>query len=335
MGQLAAEYGDAAVSGTQYFTVDHLGSTRLLTDNSGNVAERIDYLPFGEGLSGVNGRSSKHPAFNAGAFPADPTDGQSVKFTSKERDAETGLDYFLARYMSSAQGRFTSPDPLMESADPAFPQTWNRYAYGLNNPLRFIDPSGMEAISVEDCQKNPDCVTVKLNVVYDKNAQSFDQKGNVLPEYQKKVDEQIAKAKDEYGNALISFDVSFGTGAIGTKGAVTGVVKDGLNVLVTDSRNTFVGGKSGESGGFAVTFLNAGRSDSGTLAHEIAHHFSGDTQGSRNLLMNVWADVRNDLDRLTLRTTTPIVGPYFGSEHRANRVTAPFNSGARRYFGSR
>ncbi|MCC6487562.1 MAG: RHS repeat-associated core domain-containing protein [Candidatus Hydrogenedentes bacterium] len=55
----------------------------------------------------------------------------------------TGLDYFGARYFSVAQGRFTSPDPLMSSAHVADPQTWNRYTYGLNNPLRFTDPLGL------------------------------------------------------------------------------------------------------------------------------------------------------------------------------------------------
>ncbi|MCC6589862.1 MAG: RHS repeat-associated core domain-containing protein [Bryobacterales bacterium] len=58
-------------------------------------------------------------------------------------NAETGLDYFGARYFSSAQGRFTSPDPLLNSGRPWLPQSWNRYAYSLNNPLRFIDPDGL------------------------------------------------------------------------------------------------------------------------------------------------------------------------------------------------
>jgi uncharacterized protein RhaS with RHS repeats len=54
------------------------------------------------------------------------------------------LDYFLARYYSSAQGRFTSVDPLMASARVTVPQSWNRYAYAFNNPLRFVDPDGQE-----------------------------------------------------------------------------------------------------------------------------------------------------------------------------------------------
>jgi RHS repeat-associated protein len=73
-----------------------------------------------------------------------PTTGTGVRhlFTGKERDTETNLDYFGARYLSAAQGRFTSVDPTLESAKPGHPQTWNRYTYALNNPLRYIDPDG-------------------------------------------------------------------------------------------------------------------------------------------------------------------------------------------------
>ncbi len=53
-----------------------------------------------------------------------------------------GLDYFGARYMSSAQGRFTSPDPKMFPHDLTDPQSWNKYAYTRNNPLRYTDPDG-------------------------------------------------------------------------------------------------------------------------------------------------------------------------------------------------
>ena len=70
-------------------------------------------------------------------------------FTGKERDAETGLDYFGARYMSSAQGRFTSPDPVhFQASMLRDPQQFNLYAYTRNNPLRFVDPSG-EAIELD------------------------------------------------------------------------------------------------------------------------------------------------------------------------------------------
>ena len=62
--------------------------------------------------------------------------------TQYERDDESGLDYAKARYYSSQHGRFTGVDPALESAVWRIPQSWNRYAYVLNNPLVFVDPNG-------------------------------------------------------------------------------------------------------------------------------------------------------------------------------------------------
>jgi len=73
---------------------------------------------------------------------------------SKERDNETGLDYFLARYYSSTQGRFTSPDIPFADQSEGNPQSWNLYAYVGNNPLKYIDPFGMwkkVSCSAGDC----------------------------------------------------------------------------------------------------------------------------------------------------------------------------------------
>lgn len=65
------------------------------------------------------------------------------QLTIKERDIETGLDYFLARYYSSIQGRFTSPDaPFMDQHE-IDPQSWNLYTYVGNNPLLFTDTRGL------------------------------------------------------------------------------------------------------------------------------------------------------------------------------------------------
>lgn len=62
--------------------------------------------------------------------------------TFTERHAETGLDYFGARYFSGAQGRFTSPDNFLNDTTALDPQSWNLYAYARNNPLRYVDPNG-------------------------------------------------------------------------------------------------------------------------------------------------------------------------------------------------
>ena len=134
-GQLIAEYtsGPPSGSGTSYLTSDHLGSTRVVMKPDGTVA-RHDFLPFGEEISSTIGGRGSVPGYGG----ADTT---RQKFTQKERDTESGLDYFGARYYSSAQGRFLSADPVRGST--RTPQTWNLYVYVLNNPLRFIDPTGM------------------------------------------------------------------------------------------------------------------------------------------------------------------------------------------------
>jgi RHS repeat-associated protein len=75
----------------------------------------------------------------------------TARFTGKERDTESGLDYFVKRYHASSLGRFMSPDPFIPfnlkkdkfQAWISNPQHWNKYAYGLNNPLLYVDPSGM------------------------------------------------------------------------------------------------------------------------------------------------------------------------------------------------
>jgi RHS repeat-associated protein len=78
-------------------------------------------------------------------------EGTGSRSSSKERDQETGLDYFGARYMSAAEGRFTSPDPGAYKIEDH--QTFNRHAYVNNNPLKYIDPSGREARYVIDWNK--------------------------------------------------------------------------------------------------------------------------------------------------------------------------------------
>ena len=138
-GELAAEYTSGGIpagqpTGTHYLMADHLGSTRLVMDASGNVVSRHDYLPFGEEINAnVSGRTT--------AMKYVLNDDLTQRFTGKERDSETGLDYFGARYLSGAMGRFTSPDnqKFSEKTDP---QSWNLYLYTGNNPLNRIDPTG-------------------------------------------------------------------------------------------------------------------------------------------------------------------------------------------------
>ena len=108
----------------------------MLTDGSGNVVARQDYLPFGEEIPADTAGRSASLLFGA-------SDGVEQKFTGQIRDSETGMDFFLARYYASAVGRFTSPDPMNLGADATDPQSWNAYAYVRNNPLALVDPMGL------------------------------------------------------------------------------------------------------------------------------------------------------------------------------------------------
>lgn len=126
-------------NGTRYTTPDHLGSTRVVTSSGASVISRHDYMPFGEELgAGIGGRTAGM------GFPG-TSDGIRQKFTSKERDVETGLDYFGARYYRNTHGRFTSADPLYYTPSrPRDPQQFNLYAYVRNSPLRMVDPDGRD-----------------------------------------------------------------------------------------------------------------------------------------------------------------------------------------------
>jgi len=72
-----------------------------------------------------------------------------LKFSGKERDAESGLDYFGARYYDKAQYRFISVDPVVSrNGALSDPKKWNLYSYCRNNPLNYLDPDGRRLIPV-------------------------------------------------------------------------------------------------------------------------------------------------------------------------------------------
>jgi len=116
-----------------YYHLDHLGSPRILTNKDGVKVQGQHFLPFGQEMpieAGVNSR----------------------KFTGHERDPETGLDYMMARYYQANLGRFMAVDPSGRSIVRENPQSWNRYSYSLNNPLRYTDPDG-KAYTSQDGQE--------------------------------------------------------------------------------------------------------------------------------------------------------------------------------------
>ncbi len=134
-------------SSVQWLVSDHLGTPRMIIDQTGTLAnvKRHDYLPFGEELfAPIGGRST--------ALGYGGVDGVRHQFTSKERDVETALDYFHARYYSSDQGRFISADSGPFAI--ADPQNFNRYTYVQNNSLKFLDPTGRTLTLTGDNAEN-------------------------------------------------------------------------------------------------------------------------------------------------------------------------------------
>ena len=118
-----------------FYHTDPVGTPLAMTDASGNVVWQADYRPFGEEQS-VTGSSAN-----------------DRRFVGKEKDDETGLAYFGARYEDAKTGRFVSVDPVGAVDSKAGkineemlvnPQRINYYTYGLNNPYRFMDPDGRD-----------------------------------------------------------------------------------------------------------------------------------------------------------------------------------------------
>jgi RHS repeat-associated protein len=128
---IGARFGFEPLPKTEFYHTDALGSIRAVTEIGSSAVTRTDFLPFGERIP---------------MGTLDPVVTQRL-FTGKERDAETGLDYFGARYYASQTGRFTTVDPVLD-VDKAVtnPQLWNRYAYTTNNPLRRVDPDGRQEL---------------------------------------------------------------------------------------------------------------------------------------------------------------------------------------------
>ena len=149
LGQLIAEYGAAQPTpgGTHYLTADCMGTPRVITNAAGVVIGRHDYLPFGEELPATYGGRS-------GVTGYPPTDAIRQKFTQKERDSETQLDYFLARYYSNILGRFTSVDPQQAGAVNEDPQSWNAYTYARSSPMLYSDPDGKKYLICDPYGKN-------------------------------------------------------------------------------------------------------------------------------------------------------------------------------------
>ncbi len=165
-----------SLGNVNYYLSDQLGSSRVVTNADGSaVLDDCDFLPYGDEQCVAS------------------TSGNDYKFAGKERDTESGLDYFGARYYGSTMGRMMSPDPFIPfnlkkdkfQAWISNPQTWNLYAYVRNNPTTLTDPTGLYTANCNDDVKN--C---------SKQIANFDK---TLQQGFKSKNEDIRKAAQAYG----------------------------------------------------------------------------------------------------------------------------------------
>ncbi|MCH9646649.1 MAG: hypothetical protein K0U98_00345 [Deltaproteobacteria bacterium] len=151
-----------AAGEVRHFHADHLGTIRRITDANQQIVEERDYYPFG------------------GAIQMLDTATEPLQFTGHERDIINGeeeaqLDYMHARYYTPHLGRFASVDPVSGSVGES--QSWNRYTYVRNNPIRSLDPDGrltleFQASAIVALPFLPGGVTVAAGI-------AFDDRGNV------------------------------------------------------------------------------------------------------------------------------------------------------------
>jgi RHS repeat-associated protein len=135
----------ATVAGTETATPvwrmgDHLDSLAYQADNQGNLLSTTSMTPFGQLLADGS--------------------GSSYLFTGLERDSENNTDHTPNRQYNSRQGRWLSPDPYLRSIDLTNPQSLNRYSYVLNNPLRFVDPSGLDCVTAGFTKEGLPVITI-------------------------------------------------------------------------------------------------------------------------------------------------------------------------------
>ncbi len=202
--------------------------------------------PFGEELFAGVGIRSMSNGYSG--------DSVRQKYTSKERDDETGLDYFGARYYSSLQGRFIGADDLLSSGRPWNPQTWNRYAYVLNNPLFYTDPSGF--YDYASGTSNEDKLRFEAQL--------------------KRAREQLDKIKARYGANSAEYNkAKLALDAYGKPGDKNGVIVGfGATADKTPGETRGLFGPNGEKAITVTIDMSKNKSDNkllGTIAHEGSH----------------------------------------------------------------
>jgi RHS repeat-associated protein len=134
---------------TSYLMADRQGSTRVLMNAAGAVTSRHDYFPFGEELGAGTGAPGSPTGMRTAAQGYSAADNVRDRYAGTRLDDATGLDHTLWRKLETRSGRWTTPDPYGKSLRVTNPQSFNRYAYVHNDPVNFVDRSGLDDEPIE------------------------------------------------------------------------------------------------------------------------------------------------------------------------------------------
>jgi len=284
-GHLSATYD---TKGLHFPLTDALGTKRVQMSALGTWEEQCTSLPFG---NDVNNPNAAQCTLNGSATTAD--DATEHHFTGKERDAESGNDYFFARYYSSAMGRFLSPDwaakaepvPYAKLGDP---QTLNLYGYLRNNPLGGVDADGHCGGGPND----PPCSEVKVEAKV--TQQPKIEKNTPVQNSDGKV---IAHGTGPTGGQLTDTVTVGGKPAEGVQVAEKNALKNTENgVVIPGSKNENPSTVPTDSNGQFVDNISMQRPAAGTA------------QGNNAIVNDMSTNVYTSTDKQTLTLTFPSGG---------------------------
>ncbi|MFH1255610.1 MAG: RHS repeat-associated core domain-containing protein [bacterium] len=278
---IATIKGNGTATSTHYVHSDHLGGSNAITDSNGQIEQLIDYYPFGE--MRINEKE--------GSFD------EKRKFTGHEYDKKTELNYMVARYQNPDAGQFMSIDPMLRDGISREwlidPQKLNSYNYVANNPLKYIDPFGLEAVIFYG--GNKDNQNFFRDIAY-QNTQQMIQNGYTEPIYVKE-----GSSPQQWNNALTSVkNIDYigyyghgGTGALYLSNTTTSKGKQGTTSIYNNSKNSdfdptldiavnSLYNKNIEKNvKIELYSCNAGVGGSKSIAQAFASHFDGEAKGAR------------------------------------------------------
>jgi RHS repeat-associated protein len=270
-GNLIATYDN---DGLHFYLSDPLGTRRVQTDYAGVIEQTCQGLPYGDGLNCLSATKGANGTVYAGSLSA-PTEHH---FTGKERDAESGNDYFGARYYASSMGRWLSPDwslapDTVPYADFNDPQSLNLYAYAGNNPITYGDSNGHVYTL---CDQNGHCE----QGISDKDFEDREKNARLAGEHWS--DGKITLADGSAGGTYTWGGDDLPGDAASNRAGAQMIATDGkgaINMMLTNIATSLAGGVVARGIGWAAEALaDSGAINTGVNAVYRSVNAAGDVQ---------------------------------------------------------